>query len=118
MVKRFFPRQGKFFDLFRQLADLIVEGAGQFRNMLDDLQHLESHSRTIKDTEHKADEVTHKTVELLHKTFITPLDREDIHLLISRMDDIMDYIEAASARMYLYNITVAPPEFIELADIC
>src|SRR3954462_7460220 len=112
------PREGKFFDLFRQSGDLIVAGANEFVAMLSDLSHLESRARNIKSIEHKADEVTHATVELLHKTFITPIDREDIHELISRMDDILDYIEAASERMYLYNITVAPPEAIELAQIC
>lgn len=113
-----FPREEKFFDLFRQAADLIVEGAVEFRDMLTDLKDVENRSRNIKLIEHKADEVTHRTVELLHKTFITPLDREDIHQLICRMDDILDFIEAASERIFLYNITTAPPEALQLADIC
>jgi uncharacterized protein len=112
------PKEGKFFDHFKKSADLIVEGAEEFKKMLGDLQHSESWSRKIKQIEHNADEVTHATIDLLHKTFITPLDREDIHELISRMDDILDFIEAASDRVYLYGIKVCPPEAMELADIC
>jgi predicted phosphate transport protein (TIGR00153 family) len=118
MFGRLLPREEKFFDLFRQAADLIVDGAKEFRAMLSDLKDIETRAKNIKNIEHRADEVTHRTVELLHKTFITPLDREDIHQLISRMDDILDHIEAASERMYLYDIRVAPPEAIALADIC
>ena len=118
MFGRLFPREEKFFDLFRQAADLIVDGAKEFREMLSDLENVEVRAKKIKFIEHQADEITHRTVALLHKTFITPLDREDIHELISRMDDILDHIEAASERIYLYNITVAPPEAIALADIC
>ena len=112
------PREGKFFDLFRESAELIVKGAHEFRAMLGDMPNMEAHSRTIKDLEHKADVVTHTTVEMLHKTFITPLDREDIHQLIGRMDDILDFIEAASQRFFLYGITSSTPECEKLADIC
>jgi predicted phosphate transport protein (TIGR00153 family) len=118
MFGRFIPKEEKFFTLFQQAADLIVEGAKEFRVMLSDLSAKESHARSIQEKEQQADEVTHRTVELLHKTFITPLDREDIHQLISRMDDILDHIEAASERIFLYDIQVAPPEAIQLADIC
>jgi predicted phosphate transport protein (TIGR00153 family) len=118
MLGRLLPREEKFFELFRQAADLIVEGAKEFREMLSDLPNAESRAKAIKFIEHQADEVTHRTVALLHKTFITPLDREDIHQLISRMDDILDQIEAASERIYLYQVTSAPPEAIALADIC
>jgi hypothetical protein len=79
---------------------------------------LETGSRNIKAIEHKADEITHRVIEMLHKTFITPLDREDIHLLITRMDDIIDYLEAASARMFLYDIRNLTPEARQLGDIC
>src|SRR4051812_28767209 len=100
MFGKLLPREDKFFELFRQAADLLVEGAHEFYEMLGDLPNVERRSRNIKSIEHKADEVTHRTVELLHKTFITPLDREDIHQLITKMDDILDYIEAASERFY------------------
>lgn len=118
MFGRFVPREENFFAHFNQAADLILEGAKEFHEMLKHMDNIERRARTIKDIEHRADEVTHRTVELLHKTFITPLDREDIHGLISKMDDILDYIEAASERVNLYGITVAPPEAVALAEIC
>ncbi len=117
MFGRFMPREEKFFDLFDQAAVLIVESAQRFRTMLDDLGNVEAHSRVIKDLEHKCDEVTHRTVDLLHTTFITPLDRNDIHSLISKLDDILDMIEAASQRMFLYNITKGTPELNALSDV-
>ena len=115
---RLIPRQDKFFDLFRQSAEQIVKGANEYRAMLADLEHAESHARTIKDTEHRCDAITHQTIELLHKTFITPMDRDDIHQLISKMDDILDFIDAASQRTFLYDVRVCPPEAKRLADIC
>lgn len=118
MFGRLLPREGGFFELFRKSGDLAVRGAKEFRIMLDDMPNAALHSRSIKSIEHDADEVTHRTVALLHKTFITPLDREDIHNLISRLDDIVDYIEAASQRVFLYGITESTPESKALADIC
>ncbi|MFI5390142.1 MAG: DUF47 domain-containing protein [Bacteriovoracales bacterium] len=118
MFKRFMPREENFFVLFDQSADLIVEGAKEFRSMLDDLQNLERRSKIIKEIENKCDEVTHTTVQLLYSTFITPLDREHIYSLISKMDDILDFIEAASERMLLFDIRKNTPEMVSLADIC
>jgi predicted phosphate transport protein (TIGR00153 family) len=121
------PRDGRFFELFRESADQIVLGAQEFRSLLADMNtagknapmnSVESRSRNIKAIEHKADEITHRTIEMLHKTFITPIDREDIHQLITRMDDILDYLEAASQRMYLYNIQSVTPEARDLSEIC
>lgn len=118
MFGRLIPREDKFFDLFRQSAEQIVKGANEFKVMLSDLEHAESHARTIKDIEHRCDSITHQTIELLHTTFITPMDRDDIHELISKMDDILDFIEAASQRIYLYGVNVCPPEAKRLAEIC
>lgn len=118
MLARFIPREGKFFDLFRRSAELIVEGSVEFEKMLSDLSHAESYASKIKSIEHEADEVTHTTVETLHMTFITPLDREDILKLISKMDDILDFIEAAAERVSLYQITTATPELKALANVC
>ncbi len=74
-------------------------------------------ARRIKELEHETDVITHHCVEALHKTFITPLDREDIHHLISRMDDITDSLEAASERLVLFNITEMTLEVRELAEV-
>ncbi|MBI3543723.1 MAG: DUF47 domain-containing protein [Deltaproteobacteria bacterium] len=118
MFGRLMPREEKFFDLFRDIADEIVKGATEFQAMLGDMGHVESRARTIKDIEHRGDNITHRTVELLHTTFITPLDREDIHELIKSLDDILDFLEAASQRIWLYGITEATPEMHRLAEIC
>lgn len=117
MLSWFVPREAKFFDMFRESADLIVAGSKELIAMMNDLGNVELHARNIKDIEHKADKVTHSAVESLHKTFITPLDRDDIYRLITKMDDILDYIEAASQRFHLYDIRKITPEVIQLADI-
>jgi hypothetical protein len=71
----------------------------------------------IKDAETSADSITHETIKRLHETWITPFDRDDIHALITRMDDVLDLIEAAAERIVLYRVMVAPPEALELATL-
>ena len=121
MLSKIMPREGRFFDLFNESANLIVQAAQEFRKMLTDLSNaadVERYAISIKEIEHKADNVTHRTVEMLHKTFITPIDRDDIHELISKMDDIVDYIEATSQRIFQYDVTQVSPEAVKLADVC
>jgi uncharacterized protein len=79
---------------------------------------LETRARNIEAAEKRADKLTHETIDLLHKTFITPLDREDIHKLISNMDDILDLMEDVAQTIYLYDIKQITPEAKQLADIC
>jgi predicted phosphate transport protein (TIGR00153 family) len=117
MMSWFVPREAKFFNMFRESADLIVDGAKELINMINDLNNLEDRARNIKEIEHMADKVTHQAVESLHKTFITPLDREDIYRLITKMDDILDFIEGSAQRFHLYDIRTVTPEVHELADI-
>src|ERR1035441_4674637 len=104
MFGGFIPREGKFFDLFDALAVQIVEAAKEFKELVSHVNERESRSRNIKAIEHKGDDITHQTMDLLHQTFITPLDRDDIHKLISRLDDVLDFIDAASARINLYDV--------------
>jgi predicted phosphate transport protein (TIGR00153 family) len=111
-------KENQFFELFSESANLIVQASHEFRLMLKDLSKAEMYSKNIKDLEHKADEITHRTIALLHTTFITPLDREDIHKLITELDDILDFLEAASQRIFLYDIHQITPEAIGLADVC
>lgn len=111
------PREDRFFGYFRNSAELMVEGAKALKVMVGDLKRSELHCKTIKDIEHKADDITHKTVALLHQTFITPLDREDIHELITKLDDVLDLIEAASQRIFLYSIEKSTPELDALVEI-
>lgn len=112
---RFFPRDEKFFDLFENAAEKIEEGIDALLNLLDDYTDLAEKVKKIKLLEHEADQITHQTIDKLNRTFITPIDREDIHELITKMDDIMDFVEAASQRLWLYRVQEPTPEIKELA---
>src|SRR5262245_3799984 len=85
--------------------------------MLRDVQAAAEHAKEIKDIEHAGDKITHHTIETLHKTFITPLDRDEIRQLISGMDDILDYIDATSQRLVMYDIQEVTPEAQELGAV-
>ena len=112
------PRESRFFELFSEIGVLIMAAAQEFSVLIGDLNRAELHSQNIKDIEHKADEVTHRTIELLHKVFITPLDRDDIHQLIKKLDDVVDFIDAAAQRIFLYGVVKVTPEAQALAKVC
>jgi predicted phosphate transport protein (TIGR00153 family) len=114
------PREGRFFDLFNQHADRIVEGAQHLVNLMehyDDPALREQELKSIDEIETAADRITHETMALLHKTFITPLDREDIHKLISTMDDILDLTQDVAESVMLYDIQHVTHEAIQLASL-
>lgn len=114
------PREGQFFELFNKHASFTVEGAKALSNLLqsyDDIEGRAAWITKIEELEHSADRVTHDTVALLHATFVTPLDRDDIHRLISRMDDILDLIQDAAESLILYDIQKLTPEAIHLANL-
>jgi predicted phosphate transport protein (TIGR00153 family) len=117
MFSSLLPKKNEFFDLFARHAALTVEGAEQLQALLQDLTHVEEQAKRIKRTEHDADTIAHQTLEMLHKSFITPIERGDIHRIVSRIDDILDYIEAASQRLWLYEIKEATPEAKEMARV-
>lgn len=112
------PTEGKFFDLFNQHAELCVKGAREMLALMTNFDDLELRVHAIESIEKQADKVTHTTIDLLHKTFITPLDREDIHQLITRMDDILDLLEDAAQTISLYDIKAITPESTRLAELC
>lgn len=112
------PTEGKFFDLFIQHADLCVKGAGEMVELMTNFNDLERRVHAIESIEKQADKVTHETLESLHKTFITPLDRDDIHQLITRMDDILDLMEDVAQTISLYDIKAITPEAKRLAELC
>jgi len=118
MFSRFMPRQGKFFDLFNEHAALILEGSQELAALMASGDDLERRARNIETIEKRGDKITRTTIELLHKTFITPIDREDIHQLISEMDNILDLIEDSAQLMFLYDVNVVSPDSKKLADIC
>lgn len=117
MLKRFLPRQNGFFELFQKTADILVLTASQFHIMLLDLDNQQKYVDTIADYEDQADQIAHTTFELLHKTFITPFDRHDIHKLTSQLDDILDHINRCAQRFPFYELKNVPEEMIELAEL-
>jgi len=117
MLARLFPSEGKiFFELFERHADKTLEAARLLRTMLNHPKNLSDQARRIKEVEHDGDTITHRAVETLHRTFVTPIDRGDIHRLISRLDDVLDLIEATSERVWLYGIDTIDRDACDLAD--
>ncbi|MGA2331471.1 MAG: DUF47 family protein [Syntrophales bacterium] len=114
---RMIPKEEKFFDLFDELVNKIEEGGELFLDMVEHYEYSEPKIVKLKELEHEADVITHKTYEKMHKTFLTPIDREDIYALVNKMDSILDMIEASAARMFLYKVKVPAKEIIEQAKI-
>ena len=101
---RLFPKQENFFDYFEELANKIEEGGRLFLEMTETHDYSESKVAKLKEIEHEADIITHRTYEKMHTTFLTPIDREDIYALVNKMDSIMDVIEATAIRIHLYKV--------------
>jgi predicted phosphate transport protein (TIGR00153 family) len=118
MLGRLMPREGKFFDLFNAHADRIVEGSRELAAMIGEFKDLDAHAQRIDAAERAADKLTHECITLLHKTFITPFDREQIHQLITTMDDILDLIQDVAESVALYDLRSVTPEAKQLAEIC
>ncbi|TMA13626.1 MAG: DUF47 domain-containing protein [Deltaproteobacteria bacterium] len=112
-----FPHSTDFYDLFERSAAKAVEGAQLLEALVKAFNDVSLKAKRIKDVEHEGDLITHETIEKLNKTFVTPLDREDIHRLISSLDDILDFIEATSERLSLYNVKDIRPDAAILVDI-
>ncbi len=117
MLKRFLPIQHKFFDLFQKTVDIFALTSTEFHTLLLDLKNCQTHVDAIATYESQADTLVHTTFGLLHKTFITPFDRHDIHQLISKLDDALDLINRCAQRFPLYNLKDATQEMVELARL-
>ena len=113
----FMPREQKFFDLFEESTRNIVKAAQGLKEMIDSWQFIDSRVAEITELEHQGDSIAHQIISLLHRTFVTPFDREDIALLAHTMDDIMDYIHATADAMFIYKISSPTQRAKELADI-
>ncbi len=114
------PREGNFFDLFNQHADRIVEAARAFSQLVANYSdpHLrEQYNRDVDNAERAADRVTHEVNRALHRTFITPLDRDQIHTLINTMDDVADLIQDSAETMALYDLRSVNEEITRLTDL-
>jgi len=116
MLSKLLPKKTEFFGLFSKHSALCVEGARLLRELLRDPRDAEERYRRIHAVEHEADRICQETMEMLHSSFITPIDRSDIHLLSSRIDDIMDHIEATAQRIWLYEIEQPTPEMLEMSE--
>jgi predicted phosphate transport protein (TIGR00153 family) len=120
MLEKLLPREDRFFDLFNRHAEEIVAGAKALADLMTGYREIESrpqHIAEIERAEKAADRVTHETLKLLHGTFITPLDRDDIHKLITTMDDILDLIQDVAESATLYDLQRITPEAQQLAEI-
>src|SRR6185295_10376682 len=117
MFGRLLPKEGRFFDLFNAHAEQVVRAAQELKAVMDDFENREEHVRLVDEAEHAADRITAETIRLLHKTFITPLDRDHIHQLVNAMDDICDLIQDTTETITIYDIRSITPETQRLADI-
>lgn len=111
------PQSQKFFDLFEEDAANVVAGAKYLKEMLDNYDNAPRLVKKLESYEHEGDRITHELFAELNKTFVTPLDREDIHTLAAAMDTIMDRIEAAGETMVLYDVDAPTEKAKLLADI-
>jgi predicted phosphate transport protein (TIGR00153 family) len=114
---RLIPKEVQFFDLFERSAQLLVEGAQVLQEALSDVEKLPEKAHRLERLEHDADQVTHEIMAKLNRTFITPLDREDIHQLAAALDDVMDFIEAVTEHLVLYKVQKVTPHFQALAQV-
>jgi predicted phosphate transport protein (TIGR00153 family) len=111
------PKDTSFFRMFSAMSDNLIAGARTLVELFSNYQDVEKKIEEIRRIEHAGDELTHAVLTKLNQTFITPFDREDIHQLASKLDDVLDFIHAASARIVMYRITAPPPAAVELAKI-
>jgi len=114
---RLIPREEKFFDDFKAMADLLRTGAAMLEEMFASDPPLVDKAHEIKEVEHKCDFLTHEIIQRLNKTFVTPIDREDIHSIARALDDVMDAIDDAAALLPLYRIQVIRPGARELTKV-
>ena len=114
------PREGNFYEMFNQHAGRVVEAAHAFSLLVrhyDDVELREKYNRDVDHAERSADRVTHEVNRLIHKTFITPIDRDQIHKLINTMDDVADLLQDSAETMALYDVRHMTEEITRLTDL-
>jgi predicted phosphate transport protein (TIGR00153 family) len=117
VFRKFFPKETDFFKMFEKAAQNLKMAGTLLVEMMENFSESDIKAKQIYDAEQEGDMLTHEVIRELNKTFLTPVDREDIHALISRIDDILDLIWAAVDRMILFKITSSTPEAVELSKI-
>ncbi len=113
----FIRKDPTFFDMFSEIARNLVGGSRALVELFDDYQARETKTAEIKRIEHVGDELTHSVLRKLNQTFITPFDREDIHHLASSLDDVLDFMNAAAERTWMYKISDPPPAAAKLSKL-
>lgn len=113
---RLLPKEEKFFDYFDQASERAVKAIKVLKKMMQDLSNAEERAKEIVSLEHECDNITHEAVSALHKTFITPIERDSIYSLITRLDDVIDFVDSVAERVLLYKIKTSMPEAISLID--
>jgi uncharacterized protein len=114
---RLIPKDTSFFELFAAMSNNLIDAARALVDLFADYHNVEAKIEEIRRIEHRGDEMTHSIMRKLNQTFITPFDREDIHTLASSLDDVVDFINAACARIVMYRITDPPAEAGQLARL-
>lgn len=110
------PQDRVFFDLLERQADVVSEGADALLELVTHFTDVSQKRKHLKDIEHKGDNLVHEVFERLNKTFVTPIDNDDISRLTAALDDILDYIEACAYRLYSYEVKTVPQAMIRLAE--
>jgi hypothetical protein len=111
------PQEDRFFDLLEKESKNVVAAAEQLVDLFDHYDRLESYMRRIEELEHVGDSLVHDISVELNKSFLTPFDHDDISKLASRVDDILDFIDASTRRMWMYKVLEPPPHAKRLAEI-
>ena len=116
-MKFFQSNREKYYDLFEELADKLEEGVKLFTEIIGNYEYSEYKVGKLKEIEHEADHITHQVYKRMHRMFLTPMDREDIYLLANKMDSVLDEIESAAVRMYLYRMKEPAKELVQITAI-
>lgn len=114
---RLIPHDVKFFELFKEQAENIQEAAKILVHLFDDFHEVDVQVNEIRSIEHRGDELTHGLMVKLNQTFITPIDREDIHALASALDDVLDLVDAAAGRFVIYKVKEVTPGAKQLGKL-
>ena len=119
LIRKLLPKDEKFYQLLEESTANLVKG-GEALNMLPKCKTQEDREKTasvIKEIEHQGDSITHRIFNELNSTFVTPIDREDIHLLASALDDVLDHIDGVTARFNLYKVQAVPENMVHLIEV-
>jgi len=111
------PQEKQFFDELEAEAENVLNGAKALRAMFDDFAHVAEHRKRIKEIEHRGDEIVHHIYDALNRSFVTPLAKEDLGGLASKLDDVLDYINATATRLAIYEVDTPTKPMVDFADV-